>query len=318
MVKNKKGQQIKWGEFPFNDTTETIVDDSPFDSEEKVSLSLPNGSSMEIDPRNFIIGDYIVDPKHISVIKAIANTIKNGGYLNILALGEAGSGKTTFPHAVSQLLNCGYYFLDCSKMRNPIDWFGERNIDNKRTKFELSPFSRALQSKDVSFIHLDEVNRTHVNYRGPLLNLLDDIRGASIQNNHINVSSGKIFYATANIGDDYINTTGFDKAELDRYIYVTFDTMSKERELEVLQLNGVEKSIGVDITDLMHRLRQAEMDTQTSLPFSLNIRTSLKIANLVKLGLTLKEAFVFSILNGLNEEHEEFKSAVQNLIRGNY
>ncbi len=274
------------------------------------------GKDYEIFCDNFIVNDYVFDPEHIPIIKVILNAVESGKGLNVLALGDAGTGKTSFAKALSSYFGIDHHYVNCSVVRNPVDWLGQREIKNKSTLFEPSNFTKFIESGNGIAI-LDEINRTQENNRGPLLSLLDDTKHVSVYNEDIYVGDGMIFYGTANIGWDYTGTYGFDKAEQDRFVYVKFKEMSLDREIEILVLNGTEEGQAEEIVTSIIRLRNALRSTKNNLdlPYSLGVRTSLKLANCMNVGLSFKEAAQICLLNALDSEN---LATVQNIIRGNY
>lgn len=272
------------------------------------------GIDYTFKPDSFVHDGYVFDPDHIPFIKYALNAIENGNIINIMALGEAGSGKTAFPKALSSMFNLGFYSLNCATMKNPTEWFGERGIQGGETVFNKSPFSESVEQGN-GFILLDELNRTKENNRGPILSLLDDTRRVSIQDTDIKVGSSTIFYATANVGDDYTGTYTFDKAEFDRFPILKFKQMTFDREVGVLVGLGLSEKDSNLIVTKMTRIRENLNTDDNEIPFSLNVRKSIQISEMMRYGMEFADAIKLCISNGLSED---LVSNIDTIIKGNY
>lgn len=276
-----------------------------------------NNNEIKMNSNGHVLGDFVLNRNMMVMGQYILYTLENGLNANIMALGDAGTGKTSFIKRLCKSFDIPFFYLNCAMFRDPSEWFGEKEIVNGDTVFKYSPLSEFIMSDSVGVVILDELNRTSEFTRGVLLSLFDDTKSISIQDNVINVGKGKIFYATANQGYGYTGTFSFDKAEFRRFKYLEFNGITKEQEISILELYGASEPVAKDIVNKMKEIKDKfkQSESLSEVNFEFNIAKSLQVLDFVKGGLSVQDGFLFAVLHGIPVEH---RSSIQSIINGNY
>jgi MoxR-like ATPase len=111
----------------------------------------------------------------------------------------------------------------------------------------------------------------------------------------VKINSNVCFFATANIGSEYSGTSSIDKALLDRFFPIELSHLSKELEKQILEKRvGCDKKSAEIIIDYFNKIRN--LNAKGEIGTSLSIRHSLRVAQLVKQGLSLISAMEYGVL----------------------
>lgn len=146
-----------------------------------------------------------------------AAVIRDGGRVACRATGPAGCGKTEAGVQVAARLGLPVVTMDCSLVRDAVEWFGGRTLLSGSVRWEDSTFARRLQGGRCVVI-LDEVNRAAPEVANALLPLLDRRGRASIADRPTPLQAGPgiLWWGTQNVGAEYTGTGRLDRALDDR------------------------------------------------------------------------------------------------------
>lgn len=182
---------------------------------------------------------------------------KNGGreFVNVLLIGEAGTGKTARVFEWARANNINLYnvdakTLDITDLGGAISPNDDRTAVNRLATTELDALERPR-----SVLFLDEFNRADSNIRGTLLTLINDhqIRDAREENGYRYFPNFLFTIAAINPPTGTYNTDELDAAELSRFrqVHVQLDnknnldylTNKYTKELETVEDPQEEKEI---------------------------------------------------------------------------
>ena len=182
---------------------------------------------------------------------------------------------------------------------------GDTKFDkDKGTFFKESRFVGALRDSQGAFIMLDEVTRDRT---GDLANILMPVLDGqkylaldeSDDADTVQINDGAFFYATANIGREYLGAAhDLDRAWKDRFtggIY-ELDYLPKNKEIALLLIRVADLSEkdAERICDFAKRIR--DLYKAEELNTAVSTRMCLKAASLVVDGMTLLEALKHTCL----------------------
>lgn len=186
--------------------------------------------------------------------------IRDGGRVACRATGPAGCGKTEAGQQIAARLGLPVVTMDCSLIRDPVEWFGGRTLSNGSVRWQDSAFARRIAAGRLVVI-LDEVNRSSPEVANALLPLLDRRGRASIADRPMPLQAGPgiLWWATQNLGAEYTGTGRLDRAIDDR-LSRTFEFSPLPADEEALLL--VERT-NLDI-DSARRLSAVAAATRSS------------------------------------------------------
>ena len=224
----------------------------------------------------------------------------------ILITGPSGCGKSSLGKILADITNKPYYAFNFGDTMNPAaKLLGDTKFDkDKGTFFKESRFVGALRDSQGAFIMLDEVTRDRT---GDLANILMPVLDGqkylaldeSDDADTVQIDDGAFFYATANIGREYLGAAhDLDRAWKDRFtggIY-ELDYLPKKKEVELLLIRvaDLSKQDAERICDFAQRIR--DLYKAEELNTAVSTRMCLKAASLVVDGMTLLEALKHTVL----------------------
>ena len=223
---------------------------------------------------------------------------------NILITGPSGCGKSSLGKILAEITAKEFYSFNFGDTMNPsAKLLGDTKYDKESgTWFKPSRFVNAIQGD--SFIMLDEVTRDRT---GDLANILMPVLDGqkylaldeSEDSDTGSVNKGAFFYATANIGREYLGAShDLDRAWKDRFtggIY-ELEYLPPNKEKELIQ-NRNPQLTGSDadkIVDFAKRVR--DLYSSDELSTAVSTRMCLAVAELVVDGMNLVEALKHTCL----------------------
>ena len=223
---------------------------------------------------------------------------------NILITGPSGCGKSSLGKILAEITAKEFYSFNFGDTMNPsAKLLGDTKYDKESgTWFKPSRFVNAIQSD--SFIMLDEVTRDRT---GDLANILMPVLDGqkylaldeSEDADSVSVHKGAFFYATANIGREYLGAShDLDRAWKDRFtggIY-ELEYLPPQKEKELLQNRNPQlDDYNADkIVDFAKRVR--DLHKSDELTTAVSTRMCLASAELVVDGMGLVEALKHTCL----------------------
>jgi MoxR-like ATPase len=223
---------------------------------------------------------------------------------NILITGPSGCGKSSLGKILADITAKDYYSFNFGDTMNPsAKLLGDTKYDKEAgTWFKPSRFVNAIQGD--SFIMLDEVTRDRT---GDLANILMPVLDGqkylaldeSEDADSVSVNPSAFFYATANIGREYLGAShDLDRAWKDRFtggIYeLEYLPPQKEKEL-IMNRNPQLRDLVADrIVDFAKRVR--DLYSSDELSTAVSTRMCLAVAELVVDGMNLVESLKHTCL----------------------
>ena len=275
-------------------TPEPIVEEEPVVHIPTVISKLKGSVSL---PEEFKFADDMV------FFTMLRNIFRNDP---ILITGPSGCGKSSLGKILADITAKPYYAFNFGDTMNPAaKLLGDTKFDkDKGTFFKESRFVGALRDSQGAFIMLDEVTRDRT---GDLANILMPVLDGqkylaldeSDDADTVQINDGAFFYATANIGREYLGAAhDLDRAWKDRFtggIY-ELDYLPKKKEIELLLIRvaDLSKKDAERICDFAKRIR--DLYKAEELNTAVSTRMCLKAASLVVDGMTLLEALKHTCL----------------------
>ena len=223
---------------------------------------------------------------------------------NILITGPSGCGKSSLGKILADITNKEFYSFNFGDTMNPsAKLLGDTKYDKEAgTWFKPSRFVQAIQQN--SFIMLDEVTRDRTgDLANILMPVLDGQKYLALDESEdadaVSVDSQAFFYATANIGREYLGAShDLDRAWKDRFtggIYeLDYLPMSKEKELVMIRNPQIDDYSAEKIVDFAKRVR--DLHSSDELTTAVSTRMCLAVAELVVDGMSLIDALKHTCL----------------------
>jgi hypothetical protein len=284
------------------------------DGEEKVGDAIggvPVEDSLTID-------GYYYSPDIRRTFSIADRVAKAEGMFVGLMIGPSGYGKTTIPMKFAEKTGRKFVRVNCSAVRDPEEWLGFREARSGDTIFEPTEFAQALMGGN-SVIVLDEVNRIEPWLHNTLFPLLDFSHKTVVHNKEFVVGPNTIVMMTMNRGLEYVGTFELDQAFINRSdVVMMVGAPPATEEVQILvQRTSIEKSIASRIVNLLASLRSTVKEREIIVDCS--TRAALKIANLVKAGASLREAFHDTIeIASINSEDMKKIADIMNSAIGTF
>lgn len=223
---------------------------------------------------------------------------------NILITGPSGCGKSSLGKILAGITNKEFYSFNFGDTMNPsAKLLGDTKYDKDTgTWFKPSRFVNAIQSN--SFIMLDEVTRDRT---GDLANILMPVLDGqkylaldeSEDADSVLVNKNAFFYATANIGREYLGAShDLDRAWKDRFTGGIYELqyLPKQKEMELVMIRNPQlKEFDADkIVDFAKRIR--DLHSSDELSTAVSTRMCLAVSELVVDGMSLIDALKHTCL----------------------
>jgi nitric oxide reductase NorQ protein len=212
--------------------------------------------------------------------------------VNVLVAGKQGCGKSTLVRQFAARNKRPMATFQIGILSEPGQLFGEHRLKEGETYYQEFLFPQALKTPGC-VIHLEEINRPeHPKALNMLLSVLAEDRSVWLDElGHIKVADGVVFFATLNEGEEFIGTEMLDAALRDRFYVTVLDYLPPEIEVKVLCLKAnVSEADSLTIVNVANRLRGNKNE-----PMIVSTRHSLMIAEMVCVGATVKDAFIYSL-----------------------
>ena len=223
---------------------------------------------------------------------------------NILVTGPSGCGKSSLGKILADITNKEFYAFNFGDTMNPsAKLLGDTKFDkDSGTWFQPSRFVSAIQNN--SFVMLDEVTRDRTGDLGNILMpVLDGQKYLALDESDkadtVEINSDAFFYATANIGREYLGAShDLDRAWKDRFtggIYeLDYLPQSKEMELIRVRVPKIDEDDARRITEFTKKVR--DLYKAEELNVAVSTRMAISTAELVVDGMTLLDALKHTCL----------------------
>ena len=224
----------------------------------------------------------------------------------ILVTGPSGCGKSSLGKILADITNKPFHQFNFGDTMNPAaKLLGDTKYNQEDgTWFKPSRFVSALQDSEGSFIMLDEVTRDRTGDLGNILMpVLDGQKYLALDESDkadtVEINSDAFFYATANIGREYLGAShDLDRAWKDRFtggIY-ELDYLPQGKEMELIQIRvpKIEADDARRITEFTKKIR--DLYKAEELNVAVSTRMAITTAELVVDGMTLLDALKHTCL----------------------
>ena len=225
---------------------------------------------------------------------------------NILVTGPSGCGKSSLGKILAEITNKPFYSFNFGDTMNPsAKILGDTKFSkDEGTWFKPSRFVSAITDNSGAFIMLDEITRDRTgdlaNILMPVLDgqkylALDESEDADM----VNLDSGAFFYATANIGREYLGCAhDLDRAWKDRFCGGLYELeylpQKKEQDLLSVRVPQIDEDNARRITEFAKKIR--DLYKAEELNVAVSTRMCLTTAELVVDGMPLIDALKHTCL----------------------
>lgn len=218
---------------------------------------------------------------------------------NVLMVGSSGAGKTDLIRLMIPKLKKNLSIFDMAISNPNKALCGNLRAENGSTYYQLARFAKDIQ--DEGLILLDELSRAAPTANNILLPVLDGRRTLYIEDaieekdRQVKVHDNCCFWATANIGAEFVGTSTLDHALLNRFLQVPVTYPPRDKESKLLQkVHGLDSFMSDSIVKAVHEIRN---HTDLSSAKDISTRQVMDIGELVKDGYKPIDAFTWSVLN---------------------
>ena len=278
---------IEMGEAEIEEEPEPIIDDSVI-GKLKASVSVPEEFKFTDD---------------MTFYTMLRNIFRGK---NILVTGPSGCGKSSLGKILAEITNKPFYSFNFGDTMNPAaKILGDTKFSkDEGTWFKPSRFVSAITDNSGAFIMLDEITRDRTgdlaNILMPVLDgqkylALDESEDADM----VNLDSGAFFYATANIGREYLGCAhDLDRAWKDRFCGGLYELeylpQKKEQDLLSVRVPQIDEDNARRITEFAKKIR--DLYKAEELNVAVSTRMCLTTAELVVDGMPLIDALKHTCL----------------------
>ena len=222
----------------------------------------------------------------------------------ILVTGPSGCGKSSLGKILADITGKDFYAFNFGDTMNPsAKLLGDTKFDkDSGTWFQPSRFVSAIQNN--SFVMLDEVTRDRTGDLGNILMpVLDGQKYLALDESDkadtVEINSDAFFYATANIGREYLGCAhDLDRAWKDRFCGGLYELdylpQGKEQSLLQVRVPQIEEEDARRITEFAKKIR--DLYKSEELNVAVSTRMCLTTAELVVDGMPLLDALKHTVL----------------------
>jgi nitric oxide reductase NorQ protein len=279
---------------------------------EPVSEPSSNGLFFPKANRSFLVQDDMV--KFLERV----NVQRRKHPINILLIGNQGSGKTSLAEQFAAKNTNPCYIAPCVTMTEPIQWWGYTGVSPERgTYYVPSAFVKAIETPNCVII-LDDMNRVeNPKVLNPLFPLLDDRRETHLDElgRSVKVAEGVVFFATINEGYQFQGTDPIDLALRDRFDQVPVSYPPSTSIAQILHdrsgLDHVNCSMVADFA--------GNLAGHPTNPIILSMRQLIRVAEHMADGANARDAVHFTLMASFKPKDMEIvKMALQQLLKSDY
>lgn len=215
--------------------------------------------------------------------------------VKVMVVGPSGYGKTLMPRLLAEKTGMRFMRMNCASVRDPEEWFGYREARDGSTVFVRSRLIETLEEGNAVIL-LDEFNRLEPWLTNTLFPLLDDDGKTHVHDQEFKIGPNVIVAATINVGYKFTGTFEMDEALGNRFeLFLEVNPMPKNEEEKVLMVQcGLTFNDSAKVVKMANMLREREVVCST--------RSTLAIANLMRAGMTVREAFEAVVITRIPEE----------------
>lgn len=222
---------------------------------------------------------------------------------NTILTGPSGSGKTELVKKLCEVTGTPLTIIQMGGVTDVTDHLvGKMDLDpaTRATKFDWAEFALAIQRPGL--VLLDEVNRIPRGGSNILFSVLDGTRtlsaaaAKSSDTREIKVNPECCFFATANIGSEFVDTHTIDEALRTRLCaQIRLEFMDIKTEAAVLVARTkIDKDDAKAIAEVAADIRREYK--KGTIQYNMSMRESIYTAELVRDGLDVEEALETSVL----------------------
>jgi len=215
--------------------------------------------------------------------------------VNVLVAGKQGCGKSTLVKQFAARNRRPLATFQIGILSEPGQLFGEHRLKDGETYYQQFLFPQAIQAPSC-VIHLEEINRPeHPKALNMLFSVLAEDRKVWLDElGLIRVADGVVFMATLNEGEEFVGTELLDAALRDRFYVTALDYLPADVETKVLHYKtGIPEAEALTIVNVANKLRGNSKD-----PMVVSTRHTLMIAEMVAVGASIEDAFIYSLQAG--------------------
>jgi RNAse (barnase) inhibitor barstar len=215
---------------------------------------------------------------------------------NVLLTGDTGTGKTELVQLVTNSLKMQCDIFDMA-ISNPTSALcGNHRInENGHSEFQYSRFALKIQEAGVKL--LDELSRAAPAANNVLLPVTDSRRTlyieAAMGESQVKVHEKACFWATANIGMQFVGTMALDSALMNRFERVDVTAPPMDKMVQVLQMRTkIDKAYALSLCEFMDEVNKSGRFSKGISP-----RQLIKAGAMVYDGYSVVKALEYTVLN---------------------